>query len=135
MGSSRTMNRISGGGVARRPAGALEQDVLAVLATADAAMTPAEVQAVLDGDLAYTTVMTALTRLHEKGAVSRERSGRGYAYRWAADTTTLTARRMRRLLDRDTDREGVLARFVAELGPDDGRLLGDVLGRLQEQPE
>ncbi len=109
--------------------------MLAVLATTQAAMTPGEVQAELDGDLAYTTVMTALTRLHDKGAVTRERCGRGYAYRWAADTTTLTARRMRRLLDHDEDRVAVLARFVAELGPEDGRLLGDLLGRLREQAE
>ncbi len=121
--------------MARRPAGGLEQDVLAVLATADAAMTPGEVQARLGGDLAYTTVLTALTRLHDKGAVTRQRCGRGYAYRWAADTATLTARRMRHLLDHDGDREGVLARFVAELAPDDGRLLGDLVGRLRRQPE
>lgn len=118
--------------MARRPAGALEQDVLAVLASAGEAMTPGEVREALADGLAYTTVMTALTRLHEKGAVTRERSGRGYAYRWAADSTTLTARRMRRLLDGDADRQAVLARFVAELGPDDGRLLGDLLERLQE---
>lgn len=55
--------------------------------------------------------MTALTRLHDKGAVTRQRSGRGYAYQWAADTSTLTARRMRTLLDRDEDRESVLSRL------------------------
>ena len=118
--------------MARRPAGGLEQDVLAVLAAAREPMTPAEVQVVLDDDLAYTTVMTALTRLHEKGAVTRERAGRGYAYTWAADTSTLTARRMRRLLDHGADRESVLASFVAELGPDDGRLLAQLLD--QEKP-
>lgn len=118
--------------MARQPAGGLEQEVLAVLAAARAPMTPAEVQAELDRELAYTTVMTALTRLHDKGAVTRERAGRGYAYTWAADTSTLTARRMRRLLDHGTDRETVLARFVAELGPDDGRLLAQLLE--QDQP-
>jgi predicted transcriptional regulator len=118
--------------VARRPSGGLEHEVLAVLAAARTAMTPAEVQAALDDDLAYTTVMTALTRLHEKGAVTRNRAGRGYAYTWAADTSTLTARRMRRLLDHGDNRESVLASFVAELAPEDGRLLAQLLD--QEQP-
>jgi predicted transcriptional regulator len=113
--------------VARRPAGQLEQEVLAVLAASGEALTPAQVQADLGDGLAYTTVMTALTRLHDKGAVIRERSGRAYAYRWAADRAVVTARQMRRLLDRDADRAGVLARFVAELGPEDGRLVGELL--------
>ena len=113
--------------MARRPAGGLEQEVLAVLAASRTAMTPAAVQAALDDDLAYTTVLTALTRLYDKGAVTRERVGRGHAYTWAADTSTLTARRMRRLLDHGADRESVLARFVAELGPEDGRLLAQLL--------
>ena len=119
--------------MARRPAGELEHEVLAVLAAADQPLTPADVQAALDRDLAYTTVLTALVRLHEKGAVARERVGRGYAYRWAADTTTVTARRMRHLLERDEDPQGVLARFVAELGPDDERLLAGLLAERQDE--
>lgn len=113
--------------MARRPAGGLEQEVLAVLATASEPMTPADVLEALDDDLAYTTVLTALTRLHDKGAVTRQRAGRGYAYAWAADTSTLTARRMRRLLEHDEDPEGVLARFVSELGEKDARLLARLL--------
>lgn len=114
--------------MARRAAGALEQEVLAVLAAAGTPLTPAAVQAELGGGLAYTTVLTALARLHDKGAVARHRAGRGYAYTWAADTATLTARQMRRLLDRGPDRDGVLVRFVAELDPADGRLLARLLG-------
>jgi predicted transcriptional regulator len=112
----------------RRGAGVLEQEVMAVLAAAsDTALTPAEVRDALGGDLAYTTVMTALVRLYDKGAVSRERARRGYAYRMMADTATLTARQMHRLLNRDADRPAALARFVAELGPDDERLLNELL--------
>jgi predicted transcriptional regulator len=70
--------------------------------------------------------MTSLARLHDKGAVTRERAGRAYAYRWA-DPAALTARQMRRLLDRDEDRAAVLARFVADLGSADGRLLSELL--------
>lgn len=111
----------------RRPSGGLEQAVLAALASASTALTPAEVQQQLDGNLAYTTVMTALARLHEKGVVTRQKQGRGYAYQWDADQATLTARQMRRLLDREGDRSAVLAKFAAELGPEDGRLLADLL--------
>lgn len=118
--------------MARRPSGSLEQEVLAVLATTRQPMTPADVHMALEHELAYTTVLTALMRLHEKGAVTRERSGRTHVYLWAADASTLTARRMRRLLDHGEDRESVLARFVAELGPEDGRLLAQLLD--QEPP-
>jgi predicted transcriptional regulator len=37
--------------------------------------------------LAYTTVMTVMNRLTEKGALRRERRGRGYAYEPTADNT------------------------------------------------
>jgi predicted transcriptional regulator len=117
--------------VTRRPAGALEQDVLSALAACGEAMTPSQVQADLGGGLAYTTVMTALSRLHAKGAVSRERAGRAYAYRWV-DQATVTARQMRRLLEAGENRETVLARFVAELKPEDERLLEDLLGEAGE---
>ena len=35
--------------------------------------------------LAYTTVMTVMSRLAEKGILRRERQGRGYAYEPTAD--------------------------------------------------
>lgn len=115
---------------ARRDRGGLEAEVVAVLAAGDRPLTPAEVQAELGGALAYTTVMTTLARLADKGVLERERSGRAYAYRLVGDASVLTARRMRRLLEAGSDRAGVLARFVAELGPEDGRLLAALL----EQP-
>jgi predicted transcriptional regulator len=105
-----------------------------VLATAHEPRTPAQVQAELADGLAYTTVMTALARLYEKGAVTRERTGRGYAYRWA-DQTTVTARKMRHLLERDDRRASVLARFVAELTPEDGRVLAELLADNPAEPE
>lgn len=123
--------------VAGRPGrgpGDLEQEVLAVLAAADVPLTPAQVRQALGGELAYTTVMTTLSRLYAKGAVSRERIGRGYAYRWV-DPATRTARRMHRLLAAGDDRARVLARFVAELDPADGQLLEGLLADApQDQP-
>ncbi|MFI9803536.1 BlaI/MecI/CopY family transcriptional regulator [Streptomyces sp. NPDC052301] len=114
----------------RRPAGELEASVLAALWAADAPRTAGQVQQNLGADLARTTVTTILTRLHDKGVVERRRQGRGYAYfpvRDVQDAQGLTARRMHSELDRDGDRETVLARFVAQLSPDDERILRDLL--------
>jgi predicted transcriptional regulator len=111
-----------------RRRGGLEQEVLACLAASGRPLTVAEVQGQLGGDLAYTTVLTALSRLHAKGALIREPAGRGYAYARPADPeAAMTARRMTRLLNSRTDRAGVLARFVADLTPDDERLLTELL--------
>ena len=111
--------------------GALEQEVLACLAAADRPLTVAEVLADLGGDIAYTTVLTALSRLHAKGALRREPSGRAFAYSVPADPeavgASVTARRMSRLLDAGADRAGVLARFVADLSPEDEQLLTELL--------
>jgi predicted transcriptional regulator len=126
------MSGMSGG--ARRERGDLENEVLAALAAAGRPLTPGEVLAALDRDLAYTTVMTTLSRLHAKDAVTRERSGRAYAYA-PADTATAAARRMRRLLDGGDDRTVVLARFLDELDPADVPVLQRLLARAEGRPD
>ena len=50
-----------------------------------------------------------------------------YAYRPVQDPQGLTALRMHSELDRDSDRETVLARFVAQLNPDDEQVLRRLL--------
>ncbi|MEW2087048.1 BlaI/MecI/CopY family transcriptional regulator [Streptomyces sp. NPDC005283] len=111
----------------RRPAGELEAAVMAALWAAGTPLTPVQVQAELSSGLARTTVVTILSRLYDKGVVDRERHGRGYAYVPVQDAPGLTAQRMHTELDRDTDRETVLARFVAQLSPNDGELLRQLL--------
>ncbi|AYN42769.1 BlaI/MecI/CopY family transcriptional regulator [Streptomyces dangxiongensis] len=111
----------------RRPAGELEAAVMAALWAAGTPLTPGRVQQELAAELARTTVTTILSRLHEKGAVDRRQQGRGYAYYPVHDAAGLTARRMHGELDRDTDRETVLARFVAQLSPDDEQVLRRLL--------
>src|SRR5215213_5019543 len=122
-----------------RRRGALEQEVLACLGAAGRPLTVAEVLAELGGELAYTTVLTALSRLHAKGALTREPAGRGYAYSQPADPAAMgasvTARRMSRLLDAGEDRAGVLARFVADLSAEDERLLSELLSGDRSDPE
>jgi predicted transcriptional regulator len=115
----------------RRAAGELEAAALAVLQSAGSALTPAQVREALGGDLAYTTVVTILSRLHAKGVLTRLRSGRAYCYAPVADEPGLAARRMRRVLDGEADREAVLARFVSGLAPADEQLLRQMLAGQQ----
>lgn len=118
----------------RRLAGELESAVLAALWAAGEPLTPAQVLEALDADLAYTTVMTTLVRLHEKGSVRRERVGRAYAYEPAPDAAEAAAAQMRRVLDRG-DHASVLASFVGTLDDADERTLTDLLrSRRRHQP-
>jgi predicted transcriptional regulator len=114
-----------------RPRGALEREVLACLAAAGRPLSPGEVRAELGDELAYTTVMTTLSRLYAKGALSRQPAGRGYAYELPGGPdgaqASMTAHRMLRLLDKGGDRAGVLSRFVADLSPEDEELLTGLL--------
>ena len=61
--------------------GPLEADIMEVLWQKNPA-TPSEVREALapGRNLAYTTVMTVLGRLHEKGFLSREKEGRAFSY-------------------------------------------------------
>lgn len=118
----------------RRAAGALEAAVLTVLWQASEPLSPGEVRERLGQDevqggseLSYSTVVTILTRLHEKNALSRERDGRAYRYAPVADEAGLAARRLTQLLDRVQNREAVLSRFVADLSEHDERLLRELL--------
>ncbi len=110
-------------GKGRRAAGELEAGVLAALWASDRPLTAAEVNGQLPGELAYTTVLTILSRLHDKGMLTRRRAGRGHAYAPVEDQATHTADQMRTLLDRGPDRAAVLSRFVSELSAQDEELL------------
>jgi predicted transcriptional regulator len=112
----------------RRAAGQLEAAVLAVLQDAGYALSPNEVRERIGADLAYTTVVTILSRLHAKGVLKRGKSGRSYRYAPVADQPGLAARRMARVLDGEPDREAVLARFVSALSDSDEDLLRRMLG-------
>jgi predicted transcriptional regulator len=111
----------------RRASGQLEAEILAVLQQAGSPLTPGEVSDRLASDLAYTTVVTILSRLHAKGVLMRSRSHRAYAYVPVADESGLAARRMRQVLDGETDREAVLEHFVSDLSERDEQLLRNLL--------
>ncbi|MEU1629175.1 BlaI/MecI/CopY family transcriptional regulator [Streptomyces sp. NPDC020096] len=113
---------------ARRPGGALESEILALLHTARQGLTPGQVLERLDDSLSYSTVVTVLSRMHDKGLLTRAKQGRAYAYAPVADAHGLTARRMRQVMESDPDREAVLSRFVDDLSASDEELLRQLLG-------
>ena len=78
--------------------------------------------------LAYTTVMTILVRLHDKGLATRQKEGRHYRYAAAVDEASIGAQLGRRELSRLIDRYGAasVAGFAAELGE------GDLASRLRK---
>lgn len=59
--------------------------------------------------LAYTTVMTVLSKLHKKGIVARERRGKGYVYRSRFTPDQLRDRMARYLVDELVDDFGEIA--------------------------
>jgi predicted transcriptional regulator len=119
----------------RRGYGDLAQAILDLVSQAGSPVTPARVRDALGGDLAYTTVMTVMARLHDRGLLARQRTGRAFAYTAVGDPTQVTARRMHRLLNVEADRAGVLARFVDGLTPDDDRLLRTLLDQITTDQE
>ncbi|MFD6230101.1 BlaI/MecI/CopY family transcriptional regulator [Streptomyces sp. NPDC060232] len=119
----------------RRGQGELEGQVLAALNEAPGPVNAAWVQERLGGGLAYTTVVTILTRLQAKGAVTRQRAGRSFEWTPVADEAGLAALRMRRVLDAEPDREAVLASFVTALPPGDEQLLRELLAQAAEEGE
>lgn len=113
----------------RRERGELEGEVLAQLWSVNDAQTPADVRGAIGDDLAYSTVMTILVRLNQKGLVEREKRGRAYAYQPAVAEADLTATRMLRSLQRTGDRRAALSRFVGSLPPTDVEALRSALKR------
>lgn len=116
-------------GSERRRFGELENLVLAALWAGTGPMVPAQVQAAVGADLAYTTVMTILVRLHDKGIIERSRQGRAYAYRPVVAEADVVAEEVRRLLDRGQDRAAVLQGLVEGLEPGDEEVLRQLLGQ------
>lgn len=116
--------------VERRGPGELEAEVLAALWSAEEPLTPAEVRDRLPGDLAYTTVLTILRRLHDKELLTRELvdGTRAYAYAPVMDQADHAAEQMHAFLGASDDHGAVLARFLGRLDAADRRKLSALLG-------
>ena len=114
--------------VGRRADGALEAEVLGVLWAAKNPLTAGEVHDEFGGELAYTTIMTILSRLWKKGLAERTAHGRAYAYTAVMSESELTTKKMTQALEASADRAKVLARFVDSLSRRDVRQLRRLLG-------
>jgi predicted transcriptional regulator len=113
--------------------GPLESEVMDILWARDGPVTVRDVLERVNtrrsDPLAYTTVMTVLSRLHDKGHVTRERRGRGYVYAPARSEDELIDDLGRRDVDRLVDRYGevALAHFAQRLREADPRLLAEAI--------
>jgi predicted transcriptional regulator len=120
--------KIAGGSMPTDVLGPLERKVMVRLWAAGPS-TVAEVVAVLNEGsatpLAYTTVMTILARLFEKGFVGRAKDGRGFRYTAAADESELEAAAAKRDVRQLIERYGssTVATFAADLAGADPELV------------
>jgi len=107
--------------MAKLAMGELEAAVMDVLWDAAGPLTPGQVHEVLSGErsLAYTTVMTILVRLWQKGRLDREPLGRAYSYRPLQSREAYAASRMDEVLGGTRDRPLALSYFIAGLKPGD----------------
>ena len=99
--------------------GALEAKVLDVLWDDNGWLVPGEVHAVVGRKrrLAYTTIMTTMTRLWEKGRLDRRPRGRAFEYRPFLNRSEYAAHRMNELLAATGDPRSALALFVSAMDP------------------
>ena len=97
--------------------GELEAKVLDVLWDGHSWMVPGEVHAVVNRRrrLAYTTIMTTMTRLWEKGRLERRPRGRAFEYRPTLDRTEYAATRMNEFLAAAGDPRSALMHFVSAM--------------------
>lgn len=91
-----------------------------------------------DTRLAYTTVMTVLARLYDKGLVSRTRRGRAYDYTPMFDEVQLVEHLSRRDVDGLLERYGgqiLLAQFAAAVEQADPQLLDQLRALVQRDKD
>ncbi len=101
--------------VAGRKVGELEILVLQELWASPEPLTPQDLMDRLPGRRrAYTTVMTILKRLIDKGLVERMAQGRTFVYEAAGNRDQLTARAISQLLTSANDPRAVLAHLVKD---------------------
>lgn len=112
---------------ARRPMGALEDQLIEYLWAVDAPTSASLIHKSVAPELAYTSVTTVLTRLWEKGRVDRTAVGRSYVYAATATEAEHRAGAMSTTLEGSGNRSEVLSRFVDALDSTDLAVLRDLL--------
>ncbi len=118
--------------------GPLEERLLELLWRQERPVSVREEQALLAGDLAYTTVMTTLDRLYKKGLLGRARDGRGYRYSPRTSREAFAAAGLRgwlqRLVGSQQSARPLLSTLVDAVGEHDRELLPE-LERLVREKE
>jgi len=84
-------------------------------------------------ELATTTVLTVLSRLENKGFVSRDRGFRPHQYRAVTSRAEHTAELMHEVLGSAPDREAALARFIGNVSPQEQQTLRQLLDGIPRQ--
>lgn len=109
--------------------GELEEQVMLRLWAAATPLSVREVREALrpDRELAYTTVMTVLDKLHRKGEVRRRLDGRAYRYEPVLTREAHTAALMRDDWLSGGGRAGALVHFVEGMSPEQTDALRDAL--------
>lgn len=86
-----------------------------------------------DRTIAYTTVMTVLDNLHNKGFVTRHKQGRAYVYSAAMTREAHTASLMEQVLGSTTDRGAALLHFVGQMSDRELCELRAAIARLEDK--
>lgn len=108
----------------KRKNGELEAAVLDILWADSTGMTVSELQASFAGTQpAYTTMMTVLGRMEDKGLIVRERRGRSLFIHPMNSRSDFVASTMTAALHGADDVKGVLAAFAGSLDNDELRIL------------
>lgn len=98
---------------------------------------PASVREVLEDlrrerDIAYTTVMTVMDKLHKKGLLARRPQGKAYIYETVLSKEAFTAQQMRESLARGGNRAATLVHFLERLSPEESAALETALRVFQK---
>jgi predicted transcriptional regulator len=116
--------------------GPLETKLLEFLWNQTRSVTVRDVQTATP-ELAYTTVLTTLDRLHRKGLLLREKHERAYSFqpRFTRDEllSEFLSRQVTNLLGASRQNTQVLSRFVRIVGGTDAALLDELDALLQAE--
>jgi predicted transcriptional regulator len=109
----------------KRPLGELESTIMDRMWSY---RRPASVRDVLEDlrterEIAYTTVMTVMDKLHTKGLLRREPVGRAYVYEPVATKEAYTAELMRHALATSGNQAATLVHFLERLTPEEATAL------------
>lgn len=114
-----------------RRLGELEAVIMDRLWTIDGGATVRDVFERLQQErhIAYTTVMSTMDNLYQKGFLDRDRDGRAYRYRTLTSRAAYRAELMQHALGTEAEREAVLTHFVGRLSEEERQRLQMVLQR------